>query len=312
MNLQQLIERHVTFRQSLGERYDTAGRILRAFGRAIGAEADVADVRAEQVAAFLAGAGPITSAWHSRHDALVGFYRYAVSRGHLAAAPLPAVVPKRPPPFVPYIYSHEELRRLLEATDSYRRPRGRSSLDPATVRTVVLLLYGAGLRVREAIALDRADVDLGGSLLTVRQTKFFKTRLVPFGPQLGRPLSEYAARPRASGEGAPFFTAWADSRINRNTLQASFRRLCEHAGIRRDADARYQPRLHDLRHTFAVHRLTSWYRQGADVAKLLPQLSVYLGHVNLAGTQVYLSMTPALLHEAGTLFERYAGGGGRP
>ena len=98
----------------------------------------------------------------------------------------------------------------------------------------------------------------------------------------------------------------------RNTLQASFRRLCEHAGIRRDAEARYQPRLHDLRHTFAIHRLTSWYRQGADVAKLLPQLSVYLGHVNLAGTQVYLSMTPELLHEAGTRFERHAGGGGQP
>ena len=86
-----------------------------------------------------------------------------------------------------------------------------------------------------------------------------------------------------------------------------FRRLCEQAGIRRiRRRRRYQPRLHDLRHTFAVHRLTSWYRQGADVQKLLPSLSVYLGHAHLSATQVYLSMTPELLEEANARFERYA------
>jgi len=79
----------------------------------------------------------------------------------------------------------------------------------------------------------------------------------------------------------------------------------EQAGVRRSDGARYQPRLHDLRHTFAVHRLISWYRQGADVQKLLHHLSVYLGHVHLADTQVYLSMTPELLREANARFERY-------
>jgi integrase/recombinase XerD len=100
-------------------------------------------------------------------------------------------------------------------------------------------------------------------------------------------------------------------RVNQYTLENCFRRVREKAGIRRDDGARYQPRLHDLRHTFAVHRLTSWYRQGADVQKLLPQLSVYLGHVHLAATQVYLSMTPELLAEANARFERYAGKEGK-
>ena len=302
MNLQELIERYVSYRQALGERFQTNATILRAFGRAIGPRADVAAVRTEQVSAFLAGAGPITSAWHSKHNALLGFYRYATSRGYVAAAPLPAVLPKHPPPFVPYIYSLDELRRLLRATDLYQRHR--SSMEPVTVRTVLLVLYGTGLRVREAINLNRADVDLDNSVLTVRQTKFYKTRLVPFGPQLCRALAGYATRPAAlvpaCGE-APFFTTRQGTRVNQWTLEDSFQRVRERAGVRRSDGARYQPRLHDLRHTFAVHRLTSWYRQGADVQQLLHHLSVYLGHVHLAATQVYLE------HDA-----RTAGGGGCP
>jgi integrase len=95
--------------------------------------------------------------------------------------------------------------------------------------------------------------------------------------------------------------------VTTDTLRHNYRLLCERAGVRREDGARYQPRLHDLRHTFAVHRLTSWYRQGADVQRLLPHLSVYLGHVHIRTTQVYLSMTPELLQEANIRFERYAG-----
>src|SRR6185437_7656552 len=116
----------------------------------------------------------------------------------------------------------------------------------------------------------------------------YKTRLVPFGPQLFQALAAYAERRDApvppAGEGEPFFTTRQGSRVNQGTLEASFQRVRKQAGICRADGARYQPRLHDLRHTFAVHRLTSWYRQGADVQKLLPKLSVYLGHAHLAAT----------------------------
>jgi integrase/recombinase XerD len=312
MNLQLLLERYIRYRQALGERFKTNASILRAFGRLIGSRVDIAEVRAEQVRAFLAGAGPVTSAWHSKYNALLGFYRYATGRGYLAAAPLPTVLPQRPPPFVPYIYSHDELRRLLQATDSYQRHR--SSMEPVTVRTVLLVLYGTGLRVGEAIRLNRADVDLANAVLTVRRTKFHKTRLVPFGPHVRRALAEYAAGRWAPlalpDKEAPFFTTRSGRRVNQNTLERTFQRVREQGGVRRSDGARYQPRLHDLRHTFAVHRLTSWYRQGADVQKLLHQLSVYLGHVHVADTQVYLSMTPELLREANARFERYTQEGG--
>jgi integrase/recombinase XerD len=309
VNLQQLIEQYVTFRQTLGERFKANAAHLRAFGRTLGCQADVADVKVEQVNTFLAGTGPVTRTWHEKHNALLGFYRYAVSRGYATMTPLPAFVPKRPPRFVPHIYSREELRQLLDETDSYQgRP---CCIEPITMRTAVLLLYAAGLRVREAIHLNRPDVDLNSGVLTVRQTKFFKDRLVPFGEQLSPVLVRYAQRAGtgvvADPDQAPFLTTRTGRRLEHRTLQDSFQRLRERAGVRRTDGARYQPRLHDLRHTFAVHRLTSWYRQGADVQKLLPQLSVYLGHAHLASTQAYLSMTPELLQEANRRFERYAG-----
>jgi site-specific recombinase XerD len=305
MNLQLLIEQYITHRRSLGESQGSNGRALRAFGRAIGAGADIADVRGEQVDAFLVGTGPITLNWHIKHGTLRAFYHYAVSRGYVATAPLPAVIPKRPPPFAPYIFSREDLRRLFQAADS--DPHRHACLEPVTMRTTLLLLYGAGLRVREAVDLNHADVDLDGSLLTVHESKFGKTRLVPFGPQLGSSLARYATRVRPSAAEAPFFTTRAGARVKTDTLRHNYRLLCERAGVRREDGARYQPRLHDLRHTFAVHRLTSWYRQGADVQRLLPHLSVYLGHVHIRTTQVYLSMTPELLQEANLRFERYAG-----
>jgi site-specific recombinase XerD len=307
MNLQKLIERYIAYRRSFGEQFKANACILRIFGRSAGSHAEVGAVRPEQVSAFLAGHGPITRYWFAKYDALRGFYRYAVSRGYVATVPLPTRLPKRPPPFVPYIYSHEELRRLLETAAAYQ---GRGSVvEAVTIRTLVLLLYGAGLRLSEAINLDRADVDTDHAILTIRQTKFGKTRLVPFGCQLGSALARYAVRgPKRTAPKAPFFTTHAGARLKQHTVQRRFRRICAQADIRRSDAGRFQPRLHDLRHTFAVHRLVSWYQQGADVQRLLPQLSTYLGHTSLVCTQVYLSMTPELLHEASKRFERYARG----
>lgn len=305
MNLQKLIERYIAYRQSLGELFRADACMLRRFGRSVGSHAEVGDVRSEQVSTFLLGQGPITRYWFAKYDALRGFYRYAVSRGYVATWPLPTRLPKRPPPFVPYIYSHEELCRLLKTAAAYQG----GVVEAVTIKTVVLLLYGAGLRLSEAINLDRADVDADQAVLTIRQTKFGKTRLVPFGRQLGGALTQYAAR--CGPHAAPFFTTLAGARLKHHTVQRCFRRVCDQAGIRRSDARRFQPRLHDLRHTFAVHRLVSWYQQGADVQRLLPQLSTYLGHTCLSSTQVYLSMTPELLAEASVRFQHYAKEGHR-
>jgi integrase len=304
MNLQRLIEQYISFRRSLGSSFITSAGILRAFGRVCGPRASVAGVRIRHVDAFLGKARPVTRNWFTKLSCLRCFFQYAVSRGHITTAPLPTAVPKQPPTFVPYIYTREEVRRLLQAVESHPRS---ISLEPATIRTMILVYYGTGLRLCEATNLTCADVDLNNSILTIRNTKFGKTRLVPVGPQLGRALVQYdRTRPKGRPAEAPFFATTAGGHVQPTTFGINFRILCDHAGIRR-ADAHQQPRIHDLRHTFAVHRLTSWYQQDADVQRLLYQLSVYLGHVCLRYTQVYLSMTPELLREASQRFERYAG-----
>jgi integrase len=223
-------------------------------------------------------------------------------------SPLPKTVPKRPHPFRPYIFPEEELRRLFKAAGELETPR--MALQGATLRPLLLLLYGAGLRISEALALTLADVDLTASLLTIRESKFYKTRLVPVGPRLTATLRAYADDRRQQGHtndpASPFFVTRTGSAVTRGMAERAFVRLRTIAGIAREDGARYQPRLHDLRHAMAVHRLVAWYREGADVQQLLPQLATYLGHVDGATTQRYLAMTPELLREASRRFERYA------
>ena len=191
--------------------------------------------------------------------------------------------------------------------------RGAVQLDAVTFRTLLLLLYGAGLRFSEATGLTLADVDLAEAVLTIRATKFYKSRLVPIGPQLATVLANYMPlRPRgglAQGEAAFLLANRDGTRLASSTVQAAFDALRRIAGVHGAAGGRQIPRLHDLRHSFAVHSLTAWYRQGADVQRLLPVLSTYLGHADLEGTKVYLSMTPELLQQASLRFARYAGGG---
>ena len=310
MTLQDLTARYVGIKQAAGADFTSAAQLLSMFCRVVDGTAEIGAICDEQVRAFLDGQGPLTRYWHRKHSVLRGFYRYAVSRGYLAALPpvLTAVTPKSPPSCVPYLYTREEIRRLLDATARYQKQRFH--IPPLTFRTLLLVLYGSGLRIGEALHLTLADVDLAAAVVTVRDTKFYKTRLVPLGPDLQRVVRKYAARRAASRwpqcPDSAFFVDRTGAPLLIGTVRRSFRRLRARAGVMRTDGARYQPRLHDFRHAFAVHRLTAWYRKGADVQQLLPCLATYLGHISIASTQVYLTMTPELLHEAARRFEHYA------
>jgi integrase/recombinase XerD len=309
MNLQASISQYLKFRQTVGKGFDSSAELVfRLYCRTIGPDTDVAEIRPEQVRSFLDGKGPLTAYWHRKHNLLVGFYQYAVSRRHVNYSPLPTLLPKRPEPFRPYLYSRADLRRLLEGTTGYQR--NHVKLEGHTLKTILLLLYGAGLRVREALRLTLSDVNLQQSTILIRQTKFHKTRLVPLGNQLILVMATYAARRKKDGHSqtdqAPFFVLRSGAAVGRGTLEAAFARLRNFTDVRRTDGARYQPRLQDLRHTFASNRLLTWYQEGKDVQKLLPHLATYMGHVEIASTQVYLTITPELLQEASTRFERYA------
>ena len=305
MMLSVLAAQYVAHKQSMGMRFHTEARTLQSFCRTMG-DILVAEIAVDGVQAFIAGAGPVTRFWHRKHEVLRGFYRFAMARGYAASSPLPRIIPK-PPQFVPYIFSQEEIQRLLDATACCENPR--SKLQPYTLRMLLLLLYGAGLRIGEALFLTLANVDLPAGILTIRESKFYKTRLVPMSPALTGILATYmeqCAKEHPARPDAMLFLTRGGNPVVRHTAENIFSRLRVRAGVIRNDGGRYQPRLHDLRHAFAVHRLVSWYRQGADVQRLLPQLATYLGHLHIAATQRYLTMTPELLREAGQRFERYA------
>lgn len=312
MKLTQLIAQYVAFRKSLGQDFESDRRRLATFSRFVGESAEIDSVKPPQVAAFLTGREPITGYWHLKYRTLRGFFSYAVTRGYLSTSPLPATVPKLPARFVPHIYSREELRRLLDDTTSYQKHKTRIVMEPHTFRTILLLLYGAGLRVSEVLSLNLADVDLQEAVIVIRDTKFYKTRLVPLGSDLNDVMTKYAKQRKRDGhsqsKNEPFFVTKLGARISSRLLRQSFQRLRTHSGVRRKDDPRHQPRLHDLRHAAAVHRLTAWYREGKDVQRLLPLLSTYLGHVDIASTQLYLTMTPELLLEASKRFAQYVFG----
>ncbi|MCK5653018.1 MAG: tyrosine-type recombinase/integrase [Gemmatimonadetes bacterium] len=307
MTLLAAAEAYIVLRRALGAVFSVDARILRSFCRSLG-DIPVATISPELCLAFCRGNGPPTRFWLRKHEALRGFFRHLVGREHLEASPLPEPPPRIRSTFQPYIYSHDEIQRLLAATATCLS--GRCCMTPLTLRTLVLFIYGAGLRAGEALRLRCCDVDCRDRLVTIWDTKFFKSRLVPVGAALAvaleRHRSDRERLPLLDGERSPFFSRHTGEAIPLGRLDAAFVRLREHAGIRRPATERWQPRVHDLRATFAVHRLLAWYRDGEDVQARLPLLATYMGHVNLSGTQTYLRMTPELLSEASLRFERYA------
>lgn len=307
MTLSELINKYVTYKQSLGMYFRTPATRLKAFLSEIG-DIELDAITPEQVLRHLDGKmGPTTSLWLSKYQTLRPFFRYAIDRKHLQSCPLPTTLPRKPPKFKPYIYTVAEVKRLIDAADSRHQPDWL--LDPHTARTLILLLYGTGMRISEATRLKLQDVDLNDQVLTIRKTKFFKSRLVPIGDDLTKALRRYHAHQWSSRETtdeSTLLSCRARQPIKHQTARLVFYRMRAEANVWREKTARYQPRLHDFRHTFAVTRLVTWYREGKNVQRLLPHLSTYLGHAQLQDTTQYLEMTKELMQEASQCFQRYA------
>jgi integrase/recombinase XerD len=307
MNLSHVVNNYITFKQSMGMSFKSQAVILRSFCRALG-DINITEVKPESTLAFISGKGSVTTFWHAKFITLRGFYRFAISREYVDSSPLPTIIPKRPASSPPYIYTKDELQRLLAATDTLETPL--SPLRASTFRTLLLTLYGTGFRIKEALSLTLNNVDLLDSLITVQKTKFYKTRIVPIGPALTDSLELYDSKrrhlPLPLGENSAFFVTRTGNGICYDQVNDTWQILRKYADIHRKDGGRYQPRIHDFRATFAVHRLIAWYHEGANVQRMLPLLATYLGHVDISGTQCYLRMIPELLDEALHRFEQYA------
>ena len=166
-------------------------------------------------------------------------------------------------------------------------------MDSGTFRIFLLTLYATGMRTGEALTLLREDVDVKRRAITIRGGRFNRVRTIPIGPDLCARLRRHKHNLGRLPVGSPNFFVGKDGKaLKENALIVAFRKLRRLAGIERYDGAIYQPRMHDLRATFAVHRLTSWLRQGADVNRLIPALSAYMGQCGLGSSERYLKLTP--------------------
>lgn len=226
----------------------------------------------------------------------------------------PSIPPRRPDPRPqkesamqwrkPHIYSPADVRRMLDIARSYPSPR--VPLRPLSIYTMLLLAYCAGLRRGEVARLDLGDIDLRGGTITVRQTKFFKTRILPLPDSVMAELRAYIdARRRAGASQDPRSGLfWHDGHSARYTKQAIAWLLVDvirRAGLK-PPQGRTGPRLHDLRHSMVVNRILEWYRTGINPQDRLPFLATYLGHRDINSTLVYITVTQDLLHHANERF----------
>jgi integrase len=207
---------------------------------------------------------------------------------------------------IPYLFSLDDARRLLDVARSLPT-RPKAPHRALVYETVFALLYGLGLRVGEVTRLLVGDVQFERATLLVRDTKFNKSRLVPFGPQMGERLTRYVEQ-QFGGPGdpeAPLFSFTKRGAIHECTISLAFHSLVPRLGLRIPAGVAH-PRLHDLRHAFAVGTLLRWYQDGVDPNSRLIQLSTFLGHTDPASTSVYLTITEELLRQADQRFRAFA------
>jgi integrase/recombinase XerD len=244
--------------------------------------------------------------WANRLSMVRTFARYVSATDPRTDSPPEGLLPHRFHRKGPYLYTDEEIVRLIEAAKKLPSSLG---LRAATYATLLGLLAVTGMRMSEPIALDRDAVDLTRGILTVRRTKFGKTRIVPIHASTLEELRHYVElRDRLCpwARTPSFFIAERGTRLTEWSVRWTFVQLSREIGLRGPEDSR-GPRLHDLRHGFAVETLIRWYRAGVDVEKHLPELSTYLGHVHVHDTYWYITAVPELLRLATLRLEEKGG-----
>lgn len=302
------LTQHLAEKRIFGCRYVAAETHLRAFDRYL-AEQDVTQphLTRELLDAWIArrpNESPRTQA--SRCTAVRQFCLFLERQGHAPYIPTGHLLAKRRDNFVPYIFSTEEIGHIfavLDQTPSHPRAPHRAVIVPLVFR----LLYGCGLRISEALHLRVEDVDVARGLLTIRNTKFLKDRLVPVAPTVAVRLQQYATTYRiACHADAWFFPAPDGGEWSPQVFYDLFRHALHQCGISHGGRSR-GPRVHDLRHTFACHRLAQWLRDGVAVDLALPILSTYLGHESVYRTQRYLHLFPQLYPDITLKLSAYCG-----
>jgi integrase/recombinase XerD len=294
ISLREAVEEYLAMRRSLGFKLRDMGYCLHHFVSFM--EQEGAAIITAQLALRWAQQpqGVLPTHWATRLSFVRTFTRYWSATDPRTEIPPTGLLPYHPKRATPYIYSNEEIQEILKAASNLAPSTG---LRPCTYYTLFGLMAVTGMRISEVTRLDREHVDLEKGLLTVRLTKFGKSRLIPLHPSTVERLTAYLSRrdllhPRPST--GRFFLSNQGTPLTDCMVRWTFVKLSRQIGLRKAGDG-FGPRLHDLRHRFAVTTLLHWYEIGADVEQRLPVLSTYLGHAHVTDTYWYLTAVPELL-----------------
>lgn len=304
--LRQALHEYLELRRSLGFKMNDAGLQLPRFVHFMEQR------QAEHISARLAleWARQSTTVqpaeWARRLGFVRGFARYHSASDAATEIPAAGLLPHRSTRARPYLYSEREIDQLLAAALRLPTAWPGTPLRPHLYHCLFGLLSVTGLRIGEALHLQVSDVDLDQALLTIRGAKLGRERLVPLHASTCTVLASYLAqREQVFGDRASsyFFVSGLGNRLDGGDVHRTFYALSRQIGLRGQNDS-FGPRLHDLRHRFAVNTLLRWYASGQDAARRLPVLSTYLGHVHVADTYWYLSAWPELMSQAMARLER--------
>lgn len=305
------IQKFIAHKRVLGRRFDVEEKTLRLFDRYI-ADQQVSQLRQispDLIEAFLASR-PRSRPRSYNHllGTLRRFFNWLLKLGTLDRSPILAKPRRQTSQRIPYIFDLPTARRLLELAQ-HLPDNGRAPMRGRTYHAIFAILYGLGLRVGEVCRLQVKDVDFDRLLLVIRKTKFGKDRLVPFGPRMEGLLRKHLqtkSHYSTHSPDAPVFSFTIRGEIHPGTVSQTFHKLVPRLRLQIPSGCS-PPRLHDLRHSFAVGTLLRWYRNGNVPGTGLLKLATFLGHVDANSTAVYLTISDTLLREANRRFEAFTG-----
>jgi integrase/recombinase XerD len=290
VNLSESIEKYVNQKRVVGYLFEKGAYELGAFSRSVG-ELPLQKINTRHVLGYLDKRPLSTGTWRLKYQLLHRFFEYWFLHGEMAEMKMPPDKAPVRPSFVPYVFTRSDLRAILKATNLNQKPV--RPVHRQTLRTFILLLYGTGAMVGEVLNLKRDDVDLRARMVTMRRGSLDRTRQIPIGPDMCNVLRQYLKWKTVQQLTCDRLLVTKDDRpLGKWIVVKNWQRIRRLAGIKRRDGSSLQPRLHDLKYSFAVHRITSWIQNGADLNRMLPALAAYMGQTGLGATDRYIHLTP--------------------
>ena len=292
-----IIEEFIAQKKAVGYRYECEHRQLYNFDRFLREKGLSSRALPRHLVMEWTGKRPDEAprTHHFRFGIVQRLAAFMARRGYDVYVPDAKLKPLAQSNFAPYIFTHEEIRRFIASAD-FLPTSSASLLRHVVVPELFRILYCCGLRIGEAVRLTLADTDLEQGILTIKESKFHKDRLVPLSPEVNQRLKRLQERLGKREPAAPLFPRQDGKPYSASSIYKNFRDILQRSGILHRGKGK-GPRLHDLRHTFACHAMEKWYRDGADLNNKLPVLAAYMGHRWLLGTQQYLHLTLELSAE---------------